>query len=150
MLQIGTMIGIVKHFQSSQNDKFAQCFGSWFQYFVYQKFPQGDTAIKVILSLQYLRKKIRNGVHFLHVNWHQNFFKLALLFLMEVPRHVRSIQTRKSVMCSQYIKKKVLQLLLCSIVMQNIQIFFGSPVVIVCCYFFLGVCSQKWVQLFIP
>ena len=28
----------------------------------------------------------------------------------------------------QYLKKKVSQLLLCSIVMQNIQIFYGGPV----------------------
>ena len=91
-----------------------------------------------------------DGVNFLHTGKHQSFYKLALSFLMEVPRHVQSIQTRKLVMCSQYIKKKVLQLLLCSTVMQNIQIFYGSPVVVVCCYFFLGGCSKKWVQLFIP
>ena len=48
-----------------------------------------------------------------------------LLFLMEVVIHVQSTQNRKFVIFLQYIKKKVLQLLLRSVVMQNIQIFYG-------------------------
>ena len=78
------------------------------------------------MSLQYLKKENRNGVHFLHADEHQSFFfKLALLFLMEVNRHIQSTQNRKLVIILQYIKKKVSQLLLCSIMMQNIQIFYG-------------------------
>ena len=69
---------------------------------------------------QYLKKEVRDGVHFLHANKHQSFYKLALSFLMEVARHVQSTQNRKLVMFLQYIKKKVLQLFLCSIVIQNI------------------------------
>ena len=36
--------------------------------------------------------------------------------------------------CLQYLKKKVLHLILCSIVMQNIQIFYGGPLkfVVIC------------------
>ena len=45
---------------------------------------------------------------------------------MEVARHVLSTQSRKLVIFLQYIKKKVPQQFLCSIVMQNIQIFYGG------------------------
>ena len=83
-------------------------------------------SYKVILSLlmavikhsqgtqSNLDKEVRNGVHFLHADKHQSFYKLALSFLVKVARHV---QSRKLVIRLQYIKKKVSQLLLCSIVM---------------------------------
>ena len=45
-------------------------------------------------------------------------------FLMKVARYVQSTQNRKLVIFLQ----RVLQLLLCSIVMQNIQIFYRGPV----------------------
>ena len=102
-----TLIGIVKHFQSSQNSK-------------------------VTMSLQYIKKKVRKGVHFLHADEHQSFYKLGLLFLMEVARYVQSTQNRKLVIFLQ----RVLRLLLCSIVIQNIQIFYGCPVMfVVTCFF---------------
>ena len=44
--------------------------------------------------------------------------------------HVQSNQNRKLVIFLQYILK-VLQLLLCSIVMQNIQVFYGAPIVFI-------------------
>ena len=94
---LSLLMGMIKHSQSTQSNKFA-------------------------ISLQYLKKEVRNGVHFLHADKHQNFYKLALSFLMEVARHVQSTQNRKLVKFLQYIKKKVMQLLLCSIVMQDIQI----------------------------
>ena len=50
---------------------------------------------------------------------------------MKVARHVQATQNRKLVKFLQYIKKNVLQLLLCSIVMQNIQILYGVPVIFV-------------------
>ena len=76
LLQIDTMIlmGMVKHSQSSQNSNFAT-------------------------SLQYLKKEVRNGVHFLHAE----VDKLALSFLMEVARHVQSTQNRKLVIFLKYI-----------------------------------------------
>ena len=52
---------------------------------------------------------------------------MALSFLMEVATHAQSTQDRKLVKLLQYIKKKVMQLLLCSIVMQSIQIFYVVP-----------------------
>ena len=50
---------------------------------------------------------------------------------MEVARHGQSTENEKLVAFLQYIKKKLSQLLLCSIVMQNIQIFYGGPVIFV-------------------
>ena len=38
------------------------------------------------ISLQYLKKEDMKGVHFLHAAEHQSFYKLRLLFLMEVTR----------------------------------------------------------------
>ena len=67
-----------------------------------------------VISLQYMKKEVRDGVYFLHVDGH-----------LEVERHVQSNQNRKFVTILQCIKKKVSQLLLCSIVMKNIQIFYG-------------------------
>ena len=61
---------------------------------------------KFDIWLYYLKKQVRNGVHFLYGDKHQGFFKLALLFLMEVARHVQSTQNKKLVIFLQYIKKK--------------------------------------------
>ena len=68
---------------------------------------------------------------FLRVDKHQSFYKLALSFLIKVARHVHGTQNRKLVIFLQYINKKASQLLLCSIVMQNIRIFYGGPVMFV-------------------
>ena len=57
---------------------------------------------------------------FLHAESHQSSNKLALSFLMEVARHVWSAQNINLVIFLQYIKKKVLQLILCPVVMKNI------------------------------
>ena len=104
-VMLSLLIGMIK--QSIQNNKFA-------------------------ISLQYLKNKL--GMEFIRVK-HQNFCKLVLLFLMEVVRHVQSTQKRNLVIFLQFFKKKVSQLLLCSFLMQNIQIFYGGPVMfIVTCY----------------
>ena len=87
---LSLLMGMIKHSQSTQSNKFS-------------------------ISLQYLKKKIRNRVHFLHEDKHQSFYKLALLFLMEVARYVESTQSKKLVIFLQYIKKKVFQRLLCFI-----------------------------------
>ena len=78
-------MGMLKHSQSTQSKKFA-------------------------ISSQYLKKEVRDGVHFLPADKHQSFYKLALSYLMEVARHVQSTQDRKLVMFLQYIKKKLSQL----------------------------------------
>ena len=70
---------------------------------------------KFLISVQYLKKEVRDGVH---------FYKLAFSFLMEVARRVQGTQNRKLVIFLRYLKKKLLPLLLSSIVRQNIQIFY--------------------------
>ena len=49
---------------------------------------------------------------------------MGLLFLIAVARYVLGIKNRKLVTFLQYITKRVSQLVLCSIVMQNIHIYF--------------------------
>ena len=108
------------------------------------KHSQGTQSNKSAISLQYLKKEIRNGVHFLHADKHQSFYKLALSFWMEVARHVQSTQSRKLVIFLQYIKKKVSQLFLCSIVMQNIQILHGGQVMFVVACFSLKLSLKSY------
>ena len=76
---------------------------------------------------------------FLNADKHQSFYKLIFLFLMEMTKHVQSTQKGKLAIVLQFVKKKVLELLLCSIVMQNIQILYGGPVMfaVTGCYMFL-------------
>ena len=99
------------------------------------KYSPNTRRNKFTISLQYLKKEVRNRVHFLHADKHRSFYKFTLSFSAEVARHIQSTQNRKLVMFLQYREKKVSQLLLCSIMMQNIQIFYGGPVMFsVTCY----------------
>ena len=85
LLQIDTMIltGIVRHSQSSQNSKFA-------------------------MSLQYLKKEVRDEVDFLHVDKHQSFlqvdfntlgikdaYKVILSLLLGMIKHSQSTQSNR-------------------------------------------------------
>ena len=103
---LSILMDMVKHSQSTENNKFA-------------------------IPSQYLKKEVRDGIHFLHANKHQSYYKLTNLSLMEVASHVQSSQNRKLVIFLQYIKKNILLLFLCSIVIQNIQIFNMGPVMFV-------------------
>ena len=67
---------------------------------------QSTQSNKPAISLQYLKREVRNEVHFLHADKHQNFYKLTLQFLMEVARHVQSTQNRKLRKFLQHIKEK--------------------------------------------
>ena len=80
-MTLSLLMGMIKHSQSTQSNKFS-------------------------LSLQYLKKEVRDGVHFLHADKHQCFYKLALYLLMEGVRQVQSTQNRKLVILLQYLKKK--------------------------------------------
>ena len=53
------LMGMIKHSQCTQSNKFS-------------------------ISLQYLKKEVRNRIHFLNADKHQSFHKLALSFLMKV------------------------------------------------------------------
>ena len=70
-----------------------------------------------VKGLQYLynisKKEVRKGVHFLHADEHQSFYKLGLLFLMEVARYVQSTQNRKLVIFLQRVLQHVCVLLWC-------------------------------------
>ena len=80
----------------------------------------------------------------MHVDKHQNFYRLGLSFFMEASRHVQSTQNMKLVTFLKYIKKKVLQLLLCSIVKQNIQMLYGVPVIFVVTCFWVAVVKNEY------
>ena len=59
----------------------------------------------------------------MHADERESFYKLGLLLLMEVARYLQRAENRKLVTFLQ----RVFHLLLCTIVMQNIQIFYGGP-----------------------
>ena len=95
-------MGMIKHSQNIQSNKFA-------------------------ISLQFLKKAVKNGVIFcvqinikVSTSWHYRFW-WKWLDISQVPK-IGSWQFL------QYFMKNVSQLLLFSIVMQNIQIFYGAPV----------------------
>ena len=53
---LSLLMGMIKHSQTTKSNKFAIC-------------------------LQYLKKEVKNGVHLLHEDKHQSFYKLVLLGL---------------------------------------------------------------------
>ena len=77
----------------------------------------------------------------MHADEHQSFYKSELLFLIKVARYVQSTQNRMLVIFLQ----RVLQLLLCSVVMQNIQIFYGIQLCLL-----LLVSSHSQTRNFLP
>ena len=60
---LSLLMGMIKHSQSTQSNKF-------------------------VISVQYPKKEVRNEIHFSQIHKHQSFYKLTLLFLMEVARNV--------------------------------------------------------------
>ena len=54
------------------------------------KYSQSTEINKFVISLQYLKKEVKNGVHFLHADKYRSFYKLALLFLIEATRHTQN------------------------------------------------------------
>ena len=95
------------------------------------KYSQSSESNKLTIYLQYFKKEVRDGVPFLREDNYQSFYKLALSFLMELATHVWSKKNRKLVIYLQYLKKKMAQLLLCSITIENIQIFYRDPIIFV-------------------
>ena len=84
------------------------------------KLSKSTPSYKFAISLQCLKRAI-----FLHADKHQRFYKLTLSFLMKVARHVQRTQNTKLVIFLHHLNKKVSQLLLRSVVMQNCVIFRG-------------------------
>ena len=83
---------------------------------------------KFAISLQYLKKEVRNGDHFWYADKLQSFYNLVLSFLMEVATHVQNTQNKNLVIFLQNIRKNIATDM-CSIVMQNIQIFYRGSVI---------------------
>ena len=105
-------MGMIKHSQITQSNKFA-------------------------ISLQYLKKEVRNGGHFWHADKRQRFYKLVLSFLMEVVRHVQNSQNRKLEIFLQYIKKNCGNcFVFCC---DTKQMFCGAPVMFVVTCFLLEI-----------
>ena len=69
------------------------------------KHSQVTQSNKFTISVQYLKKEVRNRGHFWHADKCQSFYKLVLPFLMEVARHVQNTQNRKLVIFLQYVMK---------------------------------------------
>ena len=70
------------------------------------KHSQSTQSNKVVISLQYLEKEVRDGVHFLHADKHQSFCKLVLWFFIEVARHIENTQNRKFEIFLQCLQKR--------------------------------------------
>ena len=114
-------MGMIKCFQITQSNKFA-------------------------ISLQHLKKEVSNGDHFWYADKRQSFYKLVLSLLMEVTRHVQNTQNGKLVIYSQYVRKNVAAAF-CSIIMQDIQIFYRSPIIfVVTCFSQIDVISIMEIQ----
>ena len=74
---------MAKHSQSSQNSKFA-------------------------MSLQYLKKEVRDEVDFFYMQKNiKDFFKLILSFSAYVAKHVQITENNKFAICLHYFKKEV-------------------------------------------
>ena len=65
------------------------------------KDSQSTKSSKFAISLQYLEKEVRNGVHFLHTDKHQ-----VGIIVFDVTRNVHSPQNRKLVIFLHYIKDR--------------------------------------------
>ena len=72
------------------------------------KHSQSAQSIKSATYLQYIRKDVRYGIHFLHRDKYQSFLKVRIIALMEVAGRAISAQ-------STYIEIK------------NIKILYGCP-----------------------
>ena len=82
----------------------------------------------------------------MHPDKRQSLYKLVLSSLVEAARHLQNAQSRKLVIFLQYIRKNVATAL-CSIVMQNIQIFYRGPVMfVVTCFSQIDVISIIEIQ----
>ena len=96
------------------------------------KYSQSTQSNKFTISLQYLKKGVRNRSQFWHADKRQSFYKLVLSFLMEVARHVQNTQNRKLVIFLQYIKKNCRNCFVFYCDAKHSDILWGSSHV--CCY----------------
>ena len=84
------------------------------------KHSQSLPKTKFVMSLQYLRKQVRDEVAFLHADKHQSFlqvdsnilgikvsYKVVLSLLTDRIKHSQSTQSNKFAISLQYLKKKL-------------------------------------------
>ena len=62
---------------------------------------------KFAISSQYLKKKVNDGVDFLHPYKHESFLQIDTLTLMEMVKHSQISQNSKFAMSLQYLRKEV-------------------------------------------
>ena len=112
------------------------------------KYSQNTQSNKFAMSLQYLQKEVMDRVYF-GVNQDQNFYKLDW-FLIKVVRHVQSNQKRKLLNFCKILEKvqksiaSIAFIFYCDAIRSDTLL--GSSHL--CCYLFLGGCSQKWPKPF--
>ena len=69
--------------------------------------PQSIQNNNFIISLQYLKENVKDGVDFSLLIIVKRFFKVILSFLMCVARHAQITQNKKFAISLQYLKKEV-------------------------------------------
>ena len=118
-LILSLLMGIIKHSQITETNKLA-------------------------ISLQHLKKEVKNVGRFWHADKHQSLYKLVLSFLVEVvARHVQNTQNRKLVIFLQYLNKKLSQLL-CVLMWCTTFIFYGGPVMFVITCWYCNIVFKAW------
>ena len=66
------------------------------------KHSQSTQSNKFPISLLYLKKEVKKGVHFFACRWTSKFLQVEIIFFMEVARYVQSTQNRKLVIFLSY------------------------------------------------
>ena len=62
---------------------------------------------KFVISLQYLKKDVRDETDFLHADKDKGLLQIASMILMEITRHSQNSQNSKFLMSLQYLKEEV-------------------------------------------
>ena len=69
--------------------------------------PKLPKRILCNICLQYLKKKLRDEVDFLHADKHESLPQIDTMILMGMVKHSQSSQNSKSAAISLYLKKEV-------------------------------------------
>ena len=62
---------------------------------------------KFVISLQYLKKDVRDETDFLHADKDKRLLQIASMILMEITRHSQNSQNSNFLMSLQYLKEEV-------------------------------------------
>ena len=131
-LLLSFQVCVARHAQITQNNKFA-------------------------VSLQYLKKELSHDVDFVHADKHESLLQIDSMIWMGMVKHSQSSKNSKFAMSLQYVRQQwadrfkipksgclqyfcnilriIIATALYSVVMQNIQIIYRGPVMlVVTCY----------------